>query len=123
MATDEGFTVRASKVPSCDSQSSGVVQMLEQILGEFIVERSMFEKDEMESKQADEMLMQDLNAQLDQAKSDVKIKSETKAKALQAKSTGKDYVAVTTTTWDNIRKYLDDPAALCGQQVVACKSR
>lgn len=40
------------------------------------------------------MLMQDLTAQIDQAKSDVEIKSETKAKKLEAKATAEGDVAI-----------------------------
>merc|ERR1712226_1741566 len=74
-------------------------------------------------KQAFEMLMQDLNAQIDQAKSDVEIKSETKAKKLQAKATAEGDVADTTTTRDEDQKYLNDLTATCEQKASDFESR
>merc|ERR1711971_61318 len=74
-------------------------------------------------KQAFEMLMQDLTAQIDQAKSDVEIKSETKAKKLQAKATAEGDVADTTTTRDEDQKYLNDLVATCEQKATDFESR
>ena len=48
-------------------------------------------QEEMNTKQAYEMLMQDLNAQLDQVKSNVEIESESKAKKLRAKSNSQSW--------------------------------
>merc|ERR1712086_245548 len=106
-----------------DFQSSGIVEMLEKLLDKFIAERTTLEKEEMNAKQAYEMLMQDLNAQLDQAKSDVEIKSETKAKKLQAKATAEGDVADTTTTRDEDQKYLTDLTATCEQKATDFESR
>ena len=77
----------------------------------------------MNAKQAYEMLMHDLNAQLDQATSDVEIKSETKAKKLQAKATAEGDVADTTTTRDEDQKYLNDLTATCEQKASDFESR
>merc|ERR1719439_501306 len=77
----------------------------------------------MNSKQAYDMLMQDLNAQVDQAKSDVDIKSASKAKKLQAKATAEGDVADTTTTRDEDQKYLNDLTATCEQKASDFESR
>merc|ERR1712050_611144 len=69
------------------------------------------------------MLMQDLNAQVDQAKSDVDIKSETKSKKLQAKATAEGDVADTTTTRDEDQKYLNDLVATCEQKATDFESQ
>merc|ERR1719399_2107799 len=77
----------------------------------------------MNSKQAYDMLMQDLNAQVDQATSDVDIKSASKAKKLQAKATAEGDVADTTSTRDEDQKYLNDLVATCEQKATDFESR
>merc|ERR1719362_787263 len=83
---DEGLAVSAPEAAGYEFQSQGVVEMLEKLLDKFIEERTVLEKEEMNSKQAFEMLVQDLTAQIDQAKQDRTEKAETKAKKLQAKA-------------------------------------
>merc|ERR1719333_1368948 len=59
----EGLAVSAPEANAYEFQSSGVVEMLEKLLDKFIDERTTLEKEEMNSKHAYDMLMQDLNAQ------------------------------------------------------------
>merc|ERR1719188_1181047 len=120
---DEGLAVSAPEAAGYEFQSSGVIEMLEKLLDKFVAERTTLEKEESNSKHAFEMLMQDLNAQIDQAKSDVEIKSETKAKKLQAKATAEGDVADTTTTRDEDQKYLNDLVATCEQKATDFESR
>merc|ERR1719476_1258792 len=63
-------------------------------------------QEEMNSKHAYDMLMQDLTAQTDQAKQDREEKAETKAKKLQAKADAEGDLTDTTTTRDEDEKYL-----------------
>merc|ERR1712139_178254 len=56
-------------------------------------------------------------------KSDVDIKSESKAKKLQAKATAEGDVADTTTTRDEDQKYLSDLVATCEQKATDFESR
>ena len=75
----------APEASGYDFQTSGVVKMHEKLLNEFIAERTTLEKEELNTKQAYEMLMQSLNAQLGQAKSNVEIKSGTKVRSCRPK--------------------------------------
>ena len=59
-------------------QSSGVIEMLEKLLDKFIDERTTLEKEEMNSKHAYDMLMQDLTAQIAQGTQDRDEKAESK---------------------------------------------
>merc|ERR1719235_2332989 len=61
MGPDEGLAVSAPEANAYEFQSSGVVEMLEKLLDKFIDERTTLEKEEMNSKHAYDMLMQDLN--------------------------------------------------------------
>merc|ERR1711862_111021 len=94
----------------------GIIEMLEKLLDKFIDERTVLEKEEMNSKHAYDMLMQDLTAQIEQATQDRDEKAETKAKKLQAKADAEGDLVDTTTTRDADQKYLDDLTATCEQK-------
>merc|ERR1712151_1321550 len=104
-------------------QSSGVIEMLEKLLDKFIDERTTLEKEEMNSKHAYDMLMQDLKAQIAQATQDRDEKAETKAKKLQAKADALGDLKDTTTTRDADVKYLADLTATCEQKASDFESR
>merc|ERR1719322_1946970 len=86
-------------------------------------ERTVLEKEEMNSQHAFDMLIQDLTAQTDQAKQDREEKAETKAKKLQAKADAEGDLTDTTTTRDADQKYLDDLVATCEQKATDFESR
>merc|ERR1712079_992708 len=88
-----------------------------------IDERTVLEKEEMNSQHAFDMLIQDLTAQLEQAKQDREEKAETKAKKLQAKADAEGDLVDTTTTRDADQKYLDDLVATCEQKASDFESR
>merc|ERR1719253_508241 len=119
----EGLAVSAPEANAYEFQSSGVVEMLEKLLDKFIDERTTLEKEEMNSKHAYDMLMQDLNAQIAQATSDRDEKAETKAKKLQAKADAEGDLKDTTTTMLADKKYLADLTAECEQKASDFESR
>merc|ERR1719311_1236368 len=106
-----------------DFQSSGIIEMLEKLLDKFIDERTVLEKEEMNSKHAYDMLMQDLNAQISQATKDRDEKAESKATALQAKADAEGDLKDTTTTRDADVKYLADLTATCEEKAADFESR
>merc|ERR1719195_1413731 len=120
---DEGLAVSAPEAAGYEFQSQGVIEMLEKLLDKFIDERTVLEKEEMNSKHAYDMLIQDLTAQTDQAKQDREEKAETKAKKLQAKADAEGDLTDTTTTRDADIKYLDDLTATCEQKASDFESR
>merc|ERR1712073_292007 len=120
---DEGLAVSAPEAYGYEFQSQGVIEMLEKLLDKFIGERTVLEKEEMNSVQAFEMLIQDLTAQLEQATQDKTEKTETKAKKLQAKADAEGDLAETTTTRDADVKYLADLTATCEQKASDFESR
>merc|ERR1719356_2131976 len=97
--------------------------MMEKLLDKFIEERTVLEKEEMNSKQAFEMLVQDLTAQIDQAKQDRTEKAVSKAKKLQAKADAKGDLTETTTTKEADKKYLADLVPTCEQKASDFESR
>merc|ERR1712060_841680 len=98
--------VSAPEAYGYEFQSHGVIEMLEKLLDKFIAERTTLEKEEMNTKHAYDMLMQDLTAQIAQATQDRDEKANTKAKKLQAKADAEADLAETTATRDADQKYL-----------------
>jgi len=119
----EGLAVSAPEAAGYEFQSHGVIEMLEKLLDKFIDERTAAEKEEMNSKHAFDMLIQDLSAQLDQAKTDRSEKAVTKAKKLQAKADAEGDLKDTTTTKEADEKYLADLTATCEQKASDFESR
>jgi len=119
----EGLAVSAPESNAYEFQSSGVIEMLEKLLDKFIDERTTLQKEEMNSKHAYDMLMQDLQAQIAQATQDRGQKAETKAKKLQAKADATGDLKDTTTTMEADKKYLADLTATCGQKASDFESR
>merc|ERR1711933_137648 len=120
---DEGLAVSAPESNAYEFQSHGIIEMLEKLLDKFVDERTALEKEEMNSKHAYDMLMQDLTAQIEQAKADRTEKAETKAKKLQSKAEAEGDLEDTTTTRDADQKYLDDLKATCSQKGSDFESR
>merc|ERR1719305_1580126 len=115
--------VSAPEANAYEFQSSGVIEMLEKLLDKFITERTTLEKEEMNSKHAFDMLMQDLNAQIAQGTKDRDEKAASKAKNLQAKADAEGDLKDTTTTRDEDQKYLDELTAKCEQKASDFESR
>jgi hypothetical protein len=105
--------VSAPEANAYDFQSHGIIEMLEKLEDKFIDERTTLEKEEMNSKHAYDMLMQDLAAQISQAKADRDEKATAKAKTLQAKADAEGELQDTTTTKAADEKYLADLTATC----------
>ena len=76
---EEGLAVSAPEANAYEFQSGGVIEMLEELLGKFIAERTRFGKEEVNSKHAYDMLMQDFKAQIAQVAQDRDEKAEFKA--------------------------------------------
>eukprot|EP00411_Alexandrium_monilatum_P039091 CAMPEP_0175390678 /NCGR_PEP_ID=MMETSP0095-20121207/31528_1 /TAXON_ID=311494 /ORGANISM="Alexandrium monilatum, Strain CCMP3105" /LENGTH=666 /DNA_ID=CAMNT_0016689227 /DNA_START=16 /DNA_END=2016 /DNA_ORIENTATION=+ len=112
----DGLAVTAPEAAAYEFQSHGVIEILEKLLDKFVDERTALEKEEMNSKHAFEMLMQDLAAQVDQATQDRGQKAEMKAKKLQAKADAEGDLTDTTATRAADQKYHDDLSATCEQK-------
>merc|ERR1719291_823288 len=119
----EGLAVSAPEAYGYEFQSHGVIEMLEKLLDKFIAQRTTLEKEEMNTKHAYDMLMQDLTAQIAQATQDREEKANTKAKKLEAKATAEGDLADTTATRDADQKYLDDLTAICTKKAADFEAR
>jgi hypothetical protein len=113
---DSGLAVSAPEANGYEFQSSGVIEMLEKLLDKFVDERTVLEKEEMSTKQAFEMLLQDLNAQTDQATRDRGSKAELKSKTLQAKADADGDLKDTTSTLSEDKQYLSELSSTCSMK-------
>jgi len=120
---NDDLAMSAPEASGYEFQSGGVIEMLEKLLDKFIAERTTLAKEEMNSKQAYEMLMQDLTAQIDQSTRDRTSKSESKTKKLEAKANAEGDVSDTTATQQADKKYLSDTTATCQQKASDFESR
>jgi prefoldin subunit 5 len=120
---DEGLAVSAPEANAYEFQSGGVIEMLNKLLDKFIEERTTLEKEEMNAKHAYDMLMQDLNAQIDQANTDRDESAEEKATKLQNKADAEGDLKDTTGTMEEDKKYLADLTATCEQKASDFESR
>jgi len=120
---DEGLAVSAPEANAYEFQSGHIIEILEKLGDKFVAERTALEKEEMNSRSAYELLMQDLKAQIEQATTDRTEKTETKAKKLQAKANAEGDLTDTTTTRDEDEKYLADLTATCQTKASDFESR
>jgi len=121
--SSDPLDVTAPEAYGYEFQSHGIIEMLEKLLDTFIEKRTQLEKEEMNTKHAFEMLIQDLTAQTDQATTDRGEKAETKAKKLQARADANSDLRDTKTTKEADEKYLADLTATCEQKASDFESR
>jgi len=120
---DEGLAVSAPEAEGYEFQSHGVIEMLEKLLDKFVDQRTTVEKEEMNTKHAFDMLMQDMKAQIEEATQDRTQKSAVKAKKLQAKADAEGDLQDTETTLAADEKYLSELVATCQQKATDFESR
>jgi len=113
---DEGLEVSAPESNAYEFQSGKVIAMLEKLLDKFVQERTVLEKEEMDSKHAYEMLMAELKKSIEETTQDRTEKAATKAKRLQQKADAEGDLTDTTTTRDDDAAYLSDLVGTCEQK-------
>merc|ERR1719272_1914661 len=113
----------APEANAYEFQSHGVVEMLEKLEDKFIDERGTLEKEEMNSRHAFDMLIQDLKAQVAQANTDRGEKATAKAKTMQAKADDTGDLQDTTTSKAADEKFLSDLTSTCSTKASDFESR
>jgi len=106
----------APEANAYEFQSSKVVDMLKKLLDKFVEEKTVIEEEEANARHAYEMLTQDLDAELKQAKIQVEEKSQAKSARLQAKADGEGDLTDTTTTMQDDSTYLGELTGSCEQK-------
>merc|ERR1719326_1902999 len=113
----------APEANAYESQSGGILDMLEKLIREFVDERTNLEKEETASQQNYEMLMSDLDSEIANANAGLEKDRVDKAKALKAKADAEGELVDTTTIRDEDQKFLDDTTATCAQKAKDFEAR
>merc|ERR1719453_2136983 len=113
-----GLGVSAPQANAYEFQSGGVVEMLEGLLDKFNNERNTLEKEEMQSRQAFEMLASDLSQSIAAATKSRDEKAKTKAQREEDAAGAKGDLADTTASRAEDKKYLDTLVAQAMQKAV-----
>jgi chromosome segregation ATPase len=118
-----GMDYAAPEANAYEFQSSGIVDMLEDLLRKFTDERTTLEKEETSSRQNFEMLMSDLDSQIANSQAGLEKDRVDKAKALKDKASAEGELVDTTATRDEDQKFLDDTSAECAQKASDFEAR
>merc|ERR1719284_2282261 len=97
--------------------------MLEKLLDKTEVKAAKLEKEERDSLQAYQILVQDLDAEIAESTAQRNKKTEVKAAKLEAKAQAEADVAETTAARDADQKYLDDLNATCAKKTTDFEAR
>ena len=123
MQDGEDLEEAAPEANGYEFQSSGVVEMLSKLEDKFVAELTTLEKEESGKRNVYELLMQDLTAQSEQAKSDVTSKTEQKAKNIEDKATAESDLNDTSDAMAADKKYTADLSATCDQKATDFEAR
>merc|ERR1719436_736367 len=110
---DERLLAEAPEAYAYESQSGGVISMLENLKDEFGTKKSELDKEEANSQYAFEQIMQQLTNNVADAEHEIEKKTKTKAETEQAKSDAEGDLAQTTADKAADQKYLDEMTAMC----------
>jgi chromosome segregation ATPase len=122
-SSDENLAVSAPEANAYESQTGGIIEMLQKLLDKFIEERTALEREEANKRHAFEMVKKDLEGSIEQATSARDDKMETKAEKQQAKADAEGELADTIATRDDDMKYLQDLTTTCEQKSSDFESR
>jgi len=112
----DGKGYAAPEANAYESQSGGIIDMLEKLKQEFKDELSNLEEEELNSKHAYEQVSQELHDSIENANVEIERKKGVKAEREQDKADDEAELADTTADRDADQKYLDDLRALCAQK-------
>eukprot|EP00929_Paragymnodinium_shiwhaense_P027424 TRINITY_DN1609_c1_g1_i1.p1 TRINITY_DN1609_c1_g1~~TRINITY_DN1609_c1_g1_i1.p1 ORF type:complete len:698 (+),score=337.39 TRINITY_DN1609_c1_g1_i1:91-2184(+) len=114
---DSGFLSRsAPEANAYEFQSGGIVEMLKKLRDEFAKKKADIEKEEMNSKHAHDMVVQDLTDSIAQAKEDSSSKSQLRSSKMEKKSLLQKQLGQTTSMKAEDEKTLSDTKVECSEQ-------
>merc|ERR1719261_361142 len=113
---DPASTYSAPEANAYESQSGGVIDMLEKLKKQFKDQKLGLEEEEMTAQHGFESIMQELTDNIENAEAEIARRSKVKAEREQDKADAEKDLAQTTADRDEDQKYLDDLTALCTQK-------
>mmetsp|Transcript_15299 Transcript_15299/g.34762 ORF Transcript_15299/g.34762 Transcript_15299/m.34762 type:complete len:661 (-) Transcript_15299:115-2097(-) len=119
----QGGAQGAPEVAAYESQSSGVVEILEELRHKFEDERHQLEKEEMNNKFGFEQTQQGLSDSIEQAESELSTKTGDKQKAQQRKASNEKDLTKTQEALKADSEYLQDTTNECMSKAQAYENR
>merc|ERR1719272_316314 len=113
---DPSATSSAPEANAYESQSGGIVDMLEKLKADFKKQKLGLEEDEMTAQHGYDSIMQELTDNIENAEAEIVRRSKVKAEREQDKADAEKDLAQTTADRAEDQKYLDDLTALCTQK-------
>jgi len=113
---DDQLSYQAPEAAGYESQSGGVVQMLEELKDEFSKKKSDMDQEEMKALHAFEDLAQQLTDNTEMAKRESEKKTATRAQAQSEKAEMEGQKAQAENDRDEDTKYLEETKGLCAQK-------
>jgi predicted nucleic acid-binding Zn-ribbon protein len=110
---DERLLRSSPEAYAYESQSSGVVDMLQKLKEEFGAKKYELDKDEANAQFAFEQIAQQLTDNIENAEHEISKKTTLRAETEQAKSDAEGELAQTTNDRAEDQKYLDETTSLC----------
>jgi peptidoglycan hydrolase CwlO-like protein len=104
-------------------QSGGIVDMLKKLQDDFRKKKSECEKEEMNSKHASDMVVQDLTDTIERSSADISSKSQDSQKKKERVGEAKKELGVTTTDHAEDTKFLSDLEAECHEKSASFKEK
>lgn len=113
----------APEANAYEFQSGGIVDMLKKLQDDFRKKRSECEKEEMNSKHASDMVVQDLTSTIERCNSDISSKSQDTQKKKERVGEAKKELETATTDHADETKFLSDLTAECHEKSESFKEK
>jgi len=120
---DEMLHRSAPEAAGYESQSGGVIEMLEKLQDEFVTKKTDLEKEELTAQHGFEQIMQQLTDNIEKASQEISRKTKRRAETEEAKAQNEADLAQTTADRDEDQTYLSDLNLLCEQKATDLASR
>jgi hypothetical protein len=115
-AMSEGIDSSAPEAAAFETQSGGIVGMMEELEEKLIAEKAAIEAEEMNKQQAHNMMVQSLTSEITMQTDAIAMKTTQKKKAEEDAAKAKGDLADTEATLAEDEKYLSDLQAMCTQK-------
>merc|ERR1719375_2242526 len=115
-AMSEGIDSSAPEAAAFETQSGGIVGMMEELEEKLIAEKAQIEAEEMNKQQAHDMMVQSLSSEIKMQTDAINAKTSQKKKAEESAGKAKGDLADTEATLAEDEKYLSDLQVMCEQK-------
>jgi chromosome segregation ATPase len=120
---DDRLSYQAPEANAYESQSGGVIDMLEKLEDQFKGKKADLEEEETKAQHAFAQLMQQMADNIENAKHEISKKTTLRAETQQAQSEAEGDLSATMQERDEDRTYLADTEALCHLKTTDFESR